>query len=217
MSSKSEIISSLLDPGIIAVLRLKSVAQILPLTEALVAGGVAAIEITLTTPRALAAIADVQREFGARALVGAGTILDEQHCRHALDAGARFVVSPITRPELVKVAHDAGCPIMLGAYTPTEAQLAHEAGADFVKIFPADGLGPSYIKALLAPLPHLRLVPTGGVTLANAGDFLKAGSAALGVGSTLVNEAILKDSNWKELTALSARFVKVAHDTARPS
>src|ERR1039457_215614 len=125
MRPKADIISLLTDPGIIAVVRAQQAAQVLPLSEALIAGGVRVIEITMTTPNALAAIA----------------------------AGAEFVVTPICRTELVAIAHAAGCPVMLGAYTPTEAQLAHEAGADFIKIFPADTLGPGYIKALRAPLP----------------------------------------------------------------
>lgn len=215
MFSKSEIISSLLNPGIIAVVRAKSSAQILPLTEALLAGGIMAVEITMTTPNALSAIAEASREFGERALIGVGTVLDARTCHQAIDAGALFVVSPITRTELVQAAQAAGRPVMLGAYTPTEAQLAHEAGADFIKIFPADGLGPGYIKALCAPLPHLRIVPTGGVNLHNVSDFLKAGSAALGVGSSLLSEQILRDSNWAELTALAAKFVEAARNTVR--
>jgi 2-dehydro-3-deoxyphosphogluconate aldolase/(4S)-4-hydroxy-2-oxoglutarate aldolase len=131
-------------------------------------------------------------------------------CQSALDAGAEFVVSPILRPELVPIAHAAGRPIMLGAYTPTEAQRAHEAGADFIKIFPADSLGPAYLKAIRAPLPHLRVVPTGGVDLNTAADFLKAGCAALGVGSSLVSAQILREANWPELTRLARAFVALA-------
>jgi 2-dehydro-3-deoxyphosphogluconate aldolase/(4S)-4-hydroxy-2-oxoglutarate aldolase len=117
------------------------------------------------------------------------------------------VVTPIAKPELVAAAHEADRPVMLGAYTPTEAQMAHEAGADFIKIFPADTLGPGYIKALRAPLPHLRLVPTGGVDLHNAAAFIQAGCAALGVGSSLVSTRLLKEANWAELTQLAREFV----------
>ena len=113
------------------------------------------------------------------------------------------------RPEIASAAHAADRVVMLGAYTPTEAQLAYEAGADFIKIFPADGLGPAYIKALRAPLPHLRIVPTGGVDLNTAAAFLKAGCAALGVGSSLVSARILQESNWPELTRLARQFVEV--------
>jgi 2-dehydro-3-deoxyphosphogluconate aldolase/(4S)-4-hydroxy-2-oxoglutarate aldolase len=212
MRTKAEIIARLLDPGIIAVVRAKSHEQIMPLTEALLAGGVIAVEITMTTPKAIVAIHEATQKFGARALIGVGTVLDAQTCRQAIAAGAEFVVSPITRPEIAKVAQASDRPVMLGAYTPTEAQTAYEAGADFIKIFPAEELGPGYIKALHAPLPHLRIVPTGGVHLHNVADFLKAGCAALGVGSSLVSAQILKDSNWAELTRLAAEFVKAARD-----
>lgn len=215
MRSKSEIISRLLDPGIIAVVRAKSREQVLPLTEALLAGGVVAIEITMTTPQAIDAIAEASQKFGASALLGVGTVLDAATCRQAIAAGAEFIVSPITRPEIAKVANAADRPVMLGAYTATEAQLAYESGADFIKIFPADGLGPGYIKSLRAPLPHLRIVPTGGVDLNNVADFLKAGCVALGVGSSLLSAQILRDNDWPALTRLAAEFVKAARSVPR--
>ena len=208
MRSKSEIISLLTNPGIIAVVRAQKREQVLPLAEALIAGGVIAIEITMTTPDAIAAIREASTALGSRGLIGVGTVLDIVTCQAAVDAGAEFVVSPILRPELVPICHAVNKPVMLGAYTPTEAQLAHEAGTDFVKIFPADGLGPGYIKSLRAPLQHLRIVPTGGVDLKNAREFLKAGCAALGVGSSLVSAQILREENWTELTRLAREFVK---------
>ncbi len=207
MSAKADIISRLLDPGIIAIVRTKRPDQVVPLAEALVAGGVIAVEVTMTTPNAIAAIREAKQKLGDRALIGVGTVLDVATCRAAIEAGAQFVVSPIVRPELVPVCHAAGVPVMLGAYTPTEAQLAHEAGADFVKIFPADGLGPKYIRNLLAPLPHLRIVPTGGVDLNTIADFLKAGCAAVGAGGSLITAKILETDNWPELTRLAAQFV----------
>lgn len=207
MRTKSEIMSLLTNPGIIAVVRAQQAAQVLPLSEALIAGSVRVIEITMTTPNALAAIREAREKLGERALFGVGTVLDADTCRAAIAAGAEFVVTPICRTELVAIAHAAGCPIMLGAYTPTEAQLAHEAGADFVKIFPADTLGPSYIKALRAPLPHLRIVPTGGVDVHNVADFLKAGCAALGVGSSLVSAKALQEADWPELTRRASALV----------
>jgi 2-dehydro-3-deoxyphosphogluconate aldolase/(4S)-4-hydroxy-2-oxoglutarate aldolase len=164
----------------------------------------------MTTPNALTAIREARAKIGERALIGVGTVLDTYTCSRAIEAGAEFIVTPICRTELVPLAHTAGCPIMLGAYTPTEAQLAHEAGADFVKLFPADSLGPPYIKALRAPLPHLRLVPTGGVDLHNVAEFLKAGCAALGIGSSLVSAKILQDADWPELTRRASAFVNAA-------
>jgi 2-dehydro-3-deoxyphosphogluconate aldolase/(4S)-4-hydroxy-2-oxoglutarate aldolase len=206
MRSKSEIMSLLTQSGIIAVVRAQRQDQILPLAEALFDGGLIAVEITLTTPNAIQAIREAKEKLGARVLIGVGTVLDVGACRAAIEAGAEFVVSPILRPELVAVAHSAERPIMLGAYTPTEAQLAHEAGADFIKIFPADGLGPNYIKALLAPLPHLRIIPTGIAKPEDVGAFLKAGCAAVGLGSLLVSREILTTNDWPELTRSASAF-----------
>ena len=155
MRSKQQIIEQLLNPGIIAVVRAKRADQAVPLAEALVAGGVIAVEITMTTPNAISAIREASKKLGDRALIGVGTVLDEATCLAAIEAGAQFIVSPICRRELVPIAHKAGLPIMLGAYTPTEAQLAHEAGSDFIKIFPADGLGVNYIKALQIGRAHV--------------------------------------------------------------
>jgi 2-dehydro-3-deoxyphosphogluconate aldolase/(4S)-4-hydroxy-2-oxoglutarate aldolase len=210
MRSRSEIVSLLVDPGIIAVLRTHQPEQVLPACAALLEGGVNALEVTLTVPGALDLLRQARQRFEARAVVGVGTVLNELQCREAIAAGAEFIVSPITSAALVTAAHAADRPVMLGAYTPTEAQTAYEAGADFIKLFPADQLGPAYVKALRAPLPHLRIVPTGGVDLYTATDFLRAGCAALGVGSSLLSPQILRESNWPELTRLARAFVDVA-------
>jgi 2-dehydro-3-deoxyphosphogluconate aldolase/(4S)-4-hydroxy-2-oxoglutarate aldolase len=210
MRTKQQIIDQLLNPGIIAVVRAQKQGQVIPLSEALVAGGVIAVEITMTTPNAIAAIREASQKLGDRALIGVGTVLDVATCQAAIEAGAQFVVSPICRTELVAVAHAANRPIMLGSYTPTEAQLAHEAGSDFIKIFPADTLGAGYIKSLRAPLPHLRIVPTGGVDLNTIGDFFNAGCAAVGAGSSLVSAKILQGGAWAELTQRAKDFVKAA-------
>jgi 2-dehydro-3-deoxyphosphogluconate aldolase/(4S)-4-hydroxy-2-oxoglutarate aldolase len=207
MRSKSDIIAALKNPGIIAVVRAEKQEQVLPLSEALLAGGVIAIEITMTTPNAIEAIREASAKLGDRALIGVGTVLDVATCNRAIEAGAQFVVTPIMRPAIAEAAHALNKPVMLGAYTPTEAQLAYEAGADFIKIFPAEGLGPNYIKSLRAPLPHLNIVPTGGVDLHNVSEFLKAGCAALGVGSSLVSKKLLQEANWAELTRLAKAFV----------
>lgn len=201
---------------IIAVVRAPRRDLVVPLSEALVAGGVVAIEITTTTPDAFNAIRDVRAALGDRAMVGVGTVLQNITCRGALDAGAEFVVSPILRGSMVPLCHAAEVPVMLGAYTPTECQLAYEAGTDFVKLFPADTLGPAFVHAVRAPLPHLRIVPTGGVDLGNAGDFLRAGCAALGVGSSLVSGEILREQNWPELTRRAAAFMSAVR-AVRPA
>src|SRR6516164_8753367 len=210
MRTREQICAALTDPGIIAVLRARSAEQVIPLSEALLAGGVIAIEITMTTPNAIAAIRTAKSHFGERALIGVGTVLDKDTCKAAIEAGAEFVVTPVCRTEFVEIAHAAQRPVMLGAYTPTEAQTAYEAGADFVKIFPADTLGPGYIKALRAPLPHLRIVPTGGVDADNVAEWFKAGCAAVGAGSSLVSAKILQEAAWPELTRRAAQFVNAA-------
>jgi len=208
MTSREQISARLLDPGIIAVVRAPRKELCLPLAEALIAGGVIAVEITLTTPGAMEAIRETRQAVGERGVVGVGTVLEGESCRRAVAAGAQFVVSPVMRPELVPVAHEGGCPIMLGAFTPTEAQQAFEAGADFIKIFPADGPGPAYLRNLRAPLPHLRMVPTGGVDLQTMEDFLRAGAVALGVGSSLVRKDFLEREDWPALTGLARQYVE---------
>jgi 2-dehydro-3-deoxyphosphogluconate aldolase/(4S)-4-hydroxy-2-oxoglutarate aldolase len=210
MRSRSEIVSLLTDPGLIAVIRVNHHEQVLPVCEALLGGGIHALEITLTTPRAIDAIREARVVLGQRAVIGVGTVLSATAADEAISAGAEFVVSPVTKLEIIGAAHSRDKPVMIGAYTPTEAQSAYEAGADFIKIFPADKLGPSYIKNIRAPLPHLRIVPTGGVDLQTAPEFFKAGCAALGVGSSLITAEILRTSNWPELTRLAQEFVQIA-------
>ena len=206
MSEREKIVSGIEAEGLVAIVRVRRPELALPLAKALVAGGIRAVELTMSIPNALEAVRTVDRELGDKILLGVGTVIDDDTCRSAIDAGAKYVISPITRPSLVAAAHALDRPVMLGAYTPTEAQAAHEAGSDFVKIFPADTLGPSYIKSLLAPLPHLRIVPTGGVNLDTMEAFLAAGSAALGTGSALLKKEIIAGENWGELERLAKRF-----------
>lgn len=210
MRSREEIAAAIEQAAVIAVVRARSEEQVQPLARALVDGGVTAVEITLSTPNAIEAIRGARRHFGGGALIGVGTVLDMETCRGALEAGAEFVVTPITRPALIEPAHAAGRPIMLGACTPTEAQTAHEAGADFIKLFPADGLGPRFVKAIRAPLPHLKIVPTGGVDLSSIAEFFKAGCAAVGAGSALISGRILAENDWAELRRQAERFAAAA-------
>lgn len=209
MTNRENTAQSLVEACLVAVIRTSKAEQVIPVCEACLEGGIKALEITLTTPNAIELIKTAATRFGQDALVGVGSVLNAERCRAAVQAGAKFVVSPIGKQEIAATAHELDCPVMLGAYTPTEAQLAYEMGADFIKIFPADKLGASYIKALRAPMPHLRVVPTGGVDLKTAADFLKAGCSALGVGSSLLAPELLKTGDWKGLAALAAEFVKV--------
>jgi 2-dehydro-3-deoxyphosphogluconate aldolase/(4S)-4-hydroxy-2-oxoglutarate aldolase len=206
VSEREKIVSGIEAEGLVPIVRVPRPELTLPLTKALVAGGIRAVELTMSIPNALEAVRTIDRELGDKILLGVGTVIDDDTCRAAIDAGAKYVISPITRPSLVAVAHALDRPVMLGAYTPTEAQAAHEAGSDFVKIFPADTLGPSYIQSLLAPLPHLKIVPTGGVNLDTMEAYLAAGSAALGTGSALLKKEIIAGENWEELERLAKRF-----------
>ena len=206
--TKSEIIERIINPGIVAVIRADSSEQLVAVTQALYEGGVTGMEITMTTPNALQVISEVSKKMGSKILMGVGTVLDTETCRAAILAGAEFVVTPVTKPEVIRLCNRYGKPIASGAYTPTEALLAHESGADFIKIFPADQLGPTYIKNLLAPLPMLQIIPTGGVSVETAASFINAGCVALAAGSSLVSKEILKNSDWKKLTATAAAFVE---------
>ena len=206
--SRNAIIERILNPGIVAVIRASSSEQLLSAAEAMYEGGVTSMEVTMTTPNALKVISDVSARFGKKILMGVGTVLDAETCRMAILAGAEFVVSPITRLEVIQMSNRYGKPVASGAYTPTEAMTAHEAGSDFVKIFPADQLGPTYIKNILAPMPQLQIIPTGGVNLQTVDAFIKAGCAALGVGSGLVSKEILAHQDWKQLTELAAAYVE---------
>ena len=207
---KTAIIRRLLDPGVIAIIRADSSDQLIEAAEALYAGGVTAMEVTMTTPNALQVITEVSGRFGTKVLMGVGSVLDPETCRAAILAGAEFVVTPVTKPDVIRLANRYGKPIAAGAYTPTEMLTAHESGADFIKLFPAEFAGPAYVKTVLAPLPMLQIIPTGGVTPENAKDFLSAGCVALGAGSALVSKDILKKRDWTTLRSRAEAFVKAA-------
>jgi 2-dehydro-3-deoxyphosphogluconate aldolase/(4S)-4-hydroxy-2-oxoglutarate aldolase len=204
---KSKILERMLDPGVVAIIRADSSDQLIDCARALLDGGITGIEVTMTTPNALQVIREVTRTFGDTALVGVGSVLDAITARLAIDAGAQFVVTPVFRPDVVTLCLRYGKPLCAGSYTPTEALTATEAGADFVKIFPADTLGPKYIKGILGPLPQLQIIPTGGVDVNTCGDFIKAGCVAVAAGSSLVSKEILKNKDWKKLTEISSAFV----------
>jgi len=206
--TKAEILHRILNPGIVAIIRADSSEQLIDAATALYEGGLTGMEITMTTPNALQVISDVRKKFGDKVLIGVGSILDTETCRAAILAGSEFVVTPVTRPEVIKLCNRYGKPIASGAYSPTEAFTAHESGADFVKIFPADQLGPTYIKNILAPMPMLQIIPTGGVTVDTAASFIKAGCVALAAGSSLVSKEILQNRDWKQLTERAAAFVE---------
>lgn len=212
--ARRRIVDDLLARGAVAVVRLPDAARAAAVADALAAGGVTAIEMTFTTAGALEAIAAMRRATGDALLVGAGTVLDPETARRAIEAGASYVVSPVFRVGVVAEAHRHGVPAMPGAYTPTEILTAHEAGADVVKVFPADSLGPSYIRGVRAAMPFLRLMPTGGVTPENVGEWLAAGAAAVGLGSALVDARLVAAGDYAAITA-RARTVTAAVAAAR--
>ncbi len=197
---RHEIVADLIARGAVAVIRMTDTERLLRVVEAICAGGVTAIEITMSVPRAFEMIETVVRQLGDAALVGAGTVLDAETARLAIAAGARYVVSPVFNPEIIQTAHRYDVPALPGAFTPTEILAAHEAGADIVKVFPADVVGRAFFKAIKAPMPQLRLMPTGGVTLTNAGDWLRAGACAVGVGSALLDQKAIAEGRWEKLT-----------------
>jgi 2-dehydro-3-deoxyphosphogluconate aldolase/(4S)-4-hydroxy-2-oxoglutarate aldolase len=192
--------------GAVAVVRSQHPDRLVPAIEALVEGGVEAIEITLTVPGALDQIRRVNEAMGDRVVLGVGSVTDPETAHQSIEAGARYVVSPVFKPSIVEAAHDSGAAVMPGCFTPTEAQAAWEAGADVVKVFPAGVLGMPYFKAVLAPLPHLKLMPTGGVSLDNAGDWIRAGAVAVGVGSALWDDRAVAAGAYDTLTDNARRL-----------
>ena len=213
--NKSDILGRLRDPGVIAILRADRATNLLEAIRALVAGGVSAIEVTMTTPDALQVIAEAKAALSEKIVMGVGSVLDAETARHAMLAGAQFVVTPVVRPAVIAICTRYGVPIASGAMTPTEALTAHELGSDFIKIFPAENLGPGYMKSLLAPLPMLQLIPTGGVTPQNVPDYFAAGCVAIGAGSTLLQRDALEAGAWDRVTARAAEFIAAARKAGR--
>lgn len=198
----------ILENGVIAILRLNSIEFLGEIARALVGGGVRSIELTMTTPKALDGIALLARELEGSGIVGVGTVLDANACRLAVEAGAEFVVSPGFDESVHATAKEMGKLSMPGAMTPTEILHAWTAGADVVKIFPSAGLGPSFFRDVLAPLPHVKLMPTGGVSARNVGEWIKAGAVCVGAGSNLVPKDAVLEKDWATVTANAKAFVE---------
>jgi 2-dehydro-3-deoxyphosphogluconate aldolase/(4S)-4-hydroxy-2-oxoglutarate aldolase len=203
------LLDRLLDCGIVAVMRAPDGAQLAEAAAALAEGGVTAVEVTLTVPNALDVLGQVRQRLGDRVLLGAGTILDTETARAALLAGAEFLVAPTLNLDVIRLCKRYGKLALPGAFTPTEVLAAWEAGADVVKVFPAEVLGPAFFKALRGPLPQVRLMPTGGVDLTTAGDFLRAGACCLGVGGQLVEPKALAARDFGRVTALARQYVEI--------
>lgn len=194
------------DSKAVAIIRMADSDKLIKVAEAIYKGGVSAIEITMTTPNALHVIETIAKTMGDTIRIGVGSVLDSETARLAINAGAEFVVSPIFKKEIVETAHRYDKAVMPGAFTPTEILTAWEAGADVIKVFPADILGMAFFKGVLAPMPQIKLMPTGGVNLDNAGDWLKAGACAVGIGSALLDKKAIAEDDFKKLTENAQRM-----------
>jgi 2-dehydro-3-deoxyphosphogluconate aldolase/(4S)-4-hydroxy-2-oxoglutarate aldolase len=204
-----------LDCGIVAVVRSPDSKQLVEVARALADGGVTVIEITMTVPGALDVVRRVREDLGDRILLGAGTILDPETARAALLAGAEYLVAPTVNRDVIRLCQRYDKLVMPGAFTPTEILTAWESGADVVKVFPADVVGPAFFKALRGPLPQVRLMPTGGVDLTTAAAFLKAGACCLGVGGQLVEPRAVAERNFDRIRDLARQYIAIVQQTRR--
>lgn len=208
MMDKQEILDQLQASGVVAVLRTDQPERLVEVAQALVAGGVTFIEITLTVPRALEAIRQAIRATGETAVIGAGTVLDARTAEEAILAGARYIVTPVLRPAVIEICRRQGVACFAGALTPTEILTAWELGADLVKVFPAGTLGPSFIRDLKGPFPDVELMPTGGITLATAPEFIRAGAHAVGMGGELVSKKMIAENQLDRIRQNAARLTE---------
>jgi 2-dehydro-3-deoxyphosphogluconate aldolase / (4S)-4-hydroxy-2-oxoglutarate aldolase len=210
MTSKEKVLGRIRDLGLVPVVRAQSAEEAVQAIDAIRAGGIDVLEVTMTVPDAIALIAQVARRFGQDAIIGAGTVLDAETARACILAGAQFVVTPTLKAETIACCRRYSVPVLPGALTPTEVLAAWEAGADMVKVFPCSAVGgASYVKALKAPLPQVELVPTGGVNLETAADFIKAGATALGLGSDLVDLKALREGRAAVVTERARKLVAI--------
>jgi 2-dehydro-3-deoxyphosphogluconate aldolase/(4S)-4-hydroxy-2-oxoglutarate aldolase len=211
--TKEENRKRIAEVGIIPVVRASSAHQALLAVEAIRAGGISIVEVTMTVPSAIEVIEQLAKTAGSDVLIGAGTVLDAQTAQQCLDAGAEFLVSPGFDAQTVKFAREKGILVIPGALTPTEIIMAWNAGGDLIKIFPCGTVGGAkYIKALKGPLPQVPMIPTGGVNLDTAADFILAGAEALGVGGELVSASALKSGKTNEITDAARRFVAIVRE-----
>ena len=204
---RTEVVARIERERVVAVIRLDDAAKLRAVVDALAAGGVRVFEVTMTVPGAISLIEMLSRGLGGDVLIGAGTVTDGGTARLAIEAGASFVVSPVFRREILDACHNSGVAAMPGCFTPTEILDAWDAGADIVKVFPATSLGPTFIKDVRAPLPQLKLMPTGGVSVDNAAEWLRAGAVAVGVGSALIDAAAVRAGDFAAITRRAGQLV----------
>lgn len=214
---KQEVLAALREGGIVPVIRADSADTALRIVDALVAGGIRTLEITMTVPDAIGAIKAVADRFGSSVLLGAGTVTSRALAEGSLDAGAEFLVTPCVVPDVIAVAKERDVAVLPGAMTPTEVFTAWSSGGDIIKIFPASNVGgASYLKALKGPFPQIPLCPTGGVNLQTIGEFVKAGASAVGVGGELVSKAAIDAGDYGKITELAKQYVAALAAARRP-
>jgi|HigsolmetaAR202D_1030399.scaffolds.fasta_scaffold00554_10 Entner-Doudoroff aldolase len=202
------VLDAIASTRIVAIVRLDQYDRAVEIAQALYDGGISAIEFTLTGQGVSEAIQAIRTTFGDKVQVGAGTVLTPDAARQVIDAGAQFLVTPTINAEVISLSRARETPIICGALTPTEALHAYELGADMIKIFPARAFGPAYIRDILAPLPQLKLVPTGGINAKNARDYLDAGAAAVGIGGNLVSKQAVQSNDWAQITSIARACVE---------
>lgn len=206
--SKEIILGEILKRKAVAVIRAKEPEKLRKIIEAIAKGGITVAEITMTVPNAIQLIEKMSNEVDHNIIIGVGSVLNKQVAEDAIKAGAKYVVSPILKKEIIETAHKHNVPVMPGCFTPTEIQTAFEYGADIIKVFPADVVGMAFFKSILAPMPHLKLMPTGGVSLTNAGEWIKAGACAVGLGTALLDKRAIENENYMTLSENAVTIMK---------
>lgn len=206
--STNPILESILSSGVVAVIRMKDRNKLLKVVEAISAGGVKCIEITMTVPGAVDMIRELSDKVPKDVILGAGTVTDVQTANDVINAGAKFVVGPVLNADIIALCRKRGVVVMPGCFTPTEIHAAWKAGADIVKVFPATSLGPRYFKDIAGPFPEIRLMPTGGVTIDNVGEWIQAGAVAVGIGSDLLDKKAIEEERYDVLTDRAQRMVR---------
>ena len=207
IKSRESVTAAIERSGIVAVIRIKDPERLQGVVDAIAGGGINAMEVTMTVPGAIDLIAGLAPRMPPGFLLGAGTVTDADTARRVIDAGAQFIVSPVFRRQVLAVCRERGVASMPGCFSPTEILDAWEEGADIVKVFPASVLGPAFFRDLRGPLPHVKVMPTGGVTLDNAGEWLRAGAVAVGVGAALLEAKAVAEGDWRKLKANAERIV----------
>lgn len=215
MRASHDVVAEIERTGVVAVIRADSSEQLIDVVNALNQGGLTCVEITMTTPNALKVIQSAGDEFKGKCVIGAGTVLDSESARAAILAGAEFVVSPVLDLPTITLCKRYGKVVIPGAFTPTEILTAWQAGADIVKVFPATKLGPEFFQDMRGPLPQVRLTPTGGITLKNVGDFIKAGAVCVGVGGAMVSKKAIDEHDYEALAANARAFLKAVSEARK--